>query len=408
MVNSKSALQLWEDKLELFQKERAIATSVDIKFQLDQQIEECQQMIAQLGKSEDKNLLSPPLPLASLEVPGGTIPLNSQFYIRREPWESRSYQEITKAAGLVRIKAPRQMGKTSLMARIRDYAAKQGYRIATFDFQEIDQDILEDLNGFLKRFSAIITRKVGMDTKKISEYWDEDLFGAKENCGNYFQECLLPNLDTPLFLGMDELDRIFPYNKVAKEFLTLLRNWNEQAKVTPTWGKLRMTIVHSTESYVVMDTNSSPFNVGYGVELQDFTPAQILDLSKRHGLNWQGGEVEQLMGVVGGHPYLVRLAIYRLAQKDFTLSEILAEASSDGGIYQEHLRRHLWNLQQHPELAAGLQKVVNSDRPVRLDPIINFKLNGMGLVNLEGNDVTLRYPLLYRAYFQELLGKKIS
>ena len=94
-----------------------------------------------------------------------------------------------------------------------------------------------------------------------------------------------------------------------------------------------MVIAHSTESYVVMDTNSSPFNVGLAVDLAEFTSSQILDLASRHGLNWEIGEVEQLMTMVGGHPYLVRLSLYRIAQGDLTLAELLAEAPTDAGLF---------------------------------------------------------------------------
>ncbi len=70
----------------------------------------------------------PPLPVADLELPSGTMPLDSKFYIRREPWDTRCLQEIENRGGLVRIKAPRQMGKTSLLARIRDRATELGYQ----------------------------------------------------------------------------------------------------------------------------------------------------------------------------------------------------------------------------------------------------------------------------------------
>lgn len=345
----------------------------------------------------------PPLPVAELELPGGTIQLASRFYVQREPWESRSLEQIERNAELIRIKAPRQMGKTSLLARICHHAVEQGYRTATLDFLETDEAIFEDLTVFLKRFCALISRKLGISPRKVSEFWDEELFGPKENCNDYFEQCILGDLTVPLFLGLDELDRLFPYNAVAKEFLALLRSWNEKAKVNETWAKLRMAIAHSTESYVVMDTNSSPFNVGLAVELPEFNQEQVLDLVGRHRLSWGTEEIRQLMNMVGGHSYLVRLALYHVAQGDLTLTQLLATSATDAGIYGEHLRRHLWNLQQNPELATAFQQVVATEEPVCLPSMAAFKLNGMGLVTLQGNEVVLRHPSLYRPYFQSRL-----
>ncbi len=345
----------------------------------------------------------PPLPAAELELPGGMIQLASQFYIKREPWESRCYEQIKKNAGLIRIKAPRQMGKTSLLARIRHHAAEQGYRIATLDFLETDETIFEDLTVFLQRFCALISRKVGISPRKVLEFWDDDLFGPKENCDEYFEQCVLADLTMPLFLGLDELDRLFPYNAVAKEFFALLRAWNEKAKVNKIWSKLRIVLVHSTESYVLGMPNASPFNVGMALELPEFTEKQVSHLAKLHGLSWEPKEVRQLMATVGGHPYLIRLALYHLAQGDLTLTELLAQASTDEGIYGEHLRGYLWDLHHDAELAEAFQQVVVTDQSLRLETMLAFKLNGMGLVTLKGNKVKLRHERLYRPYFREKL-----
>ena len=358
----------------------------------------------------EENVLQTPTPElvnSFLELPRGTVPLNSPFYINREPREPEIYRLIEEEASLVIIKAPHQMGKSSLLARIADHAVKQGYQVIILNFQQIQQDIFQNLESFLKEFCAIITDELGMSSQPLKEALEKErILGVMRLCSRYIEKYILANLTTPLFLGIDEADMIYNNVKVANDFLQLLRAWQEDGRRSPTWGKLRINIVFSGESYMITQPpNSSPFNVGYRIELSEFTPGQILDLSKRHGLSWSVEEVEQLMSIVGGHPYLVRLALYHVAKKDFTLSEILTEAPTDKGIYQEHLRRHLWSLQEHPELLAGFQKVVNSDRPVRLDPRIDFKLHGMGLINREGSFVTLRYPHLYRAYFSKQLGQ---
>ena len=49
-MTSKSALQTWQDRLEFLNRERAIAASADIKFQLDAQIVECEQKIRELSE----------------------------------------------------------------------------------------------------------------------------------------------------------------------------------------------------------------------------------------------------------------------------------------------------------------------------------------------------------------------
>lgn len=52
-----------------------------------------------------------------LEFPNGPVPLNSRLYIKRPPIEAKTYAEVLKPGSLIRIKGPRQMGKTSLLRR---------------------------------------------------------------------------------------------------------------------------------------------------------------------------------------------------------------------------------------------------------------------------------------------------
>lgn len=53
-----------------------------------------------------------------LENPEGQVPLSSPFYVERPPIETTCYGAIAQPNALIRIKAPRQVGKSSLMSRI--------------------------------------------------------------------------------------------------------------------------------------------------------------------------------------------------------------------------------------------------------------------------------------------------
>ncbi|MGB3240117.1 MAG: AAA-like domain-containing protein, partial [Geitlerinemataceae cyanobacterium] len=86
------------------------------------------------------------------------------------------------------------------------------------------------------------------------------------------------------------------------------------------------------------------------------------------------------------------------AQHQLSWEELLETAATETGLYGDHLRRHLWSLQKHPELATALAKVVRSNNAVELESAIAFKLHSMGLVHLQGNLVVPRFEL-YRQYF---------
>ena len=77
---------------------------------------------------------------------------------------------------------------------------------------------------------------------------------------------------------------------------------------------------------------------------------------------------------------------------------MLQNSSISAGIYGDRLKRQLWNLQQQPELLAAFVGVVKSNTPVELDLVEVFKLESMGLVNLQANLATVSCEL-YGQYF---------
>lgn len=338
-----------------------------------------------------------------LEQPEGQIPLDSAYYIDRPPIETDCYEAIIKPGALIRVKAPRQMGKSSLMTRILDHASKESYKTASLNFQSVDAELLGNLDLFLQWFAGSITDVLNLP-EKLEENW-KGVLGSKNKCTNYFQRYLLPSIDTPIALGLDEVDEVFKHPAIANDFFGLLRAWHERAKNDPVWKKLRLIIVHSQEVYIPLNINQSPFNVGLPIELPDLNQAQVQELVQRHGLNWTEKQVEQLMTLVGGHPYLTRVALYQIARGRMKLEKLQQIAPTEEGPYSDHLRRHLLNLQENAQLLAAFKRVLSVDCPVDVGTAEAFKLRSMGLVKFQGNEVM---PLceLYCEYFGDRLGIK--
>lgn len=338
------------------------------------------------------------------ELPVGPVPLTSSFYIERPPIEFQCHQAILQPGALLRIKAPRQMGKTSLMDRILYKAREKSYRTVKLSFQSADEATFASLDTLLRWFCNKVGWKLQVPSQ-ADDCWT-NTFGSKDNCTAYFEECLLLEADTPLVLGLDEVDRVFQHPEVARDFFGLLRAWHEEPKygdrTSATWAKLRLVMAHSTEIYIPLGINESPFNVGLPIELPEFNLNQMYDLAQRYGLNWDDAQVERLTGMVGGHPYLVRVGLYYMTQQNISLEQLLQTAPTEAEPYGEHLRRHLRNLKKHPELIAAFSEIVTANAPVEIDSELEFQLYSMGLVVRFGNGLEPRCDL-YRQYFRSRL-----
>lgn len=354
------------------------------------------------------------LPILDMEFeyPNDPVPLNSPFYIDHPSIEELAYREIQKPGSVIRIRAPRKMGKSSLLQRILSYGKQNNYYIVNLDLRQTEASILSDLKRFLRWFCANVGHFLNLPSR-LDDYWDEDI-GSKVSCTIYLKY-LLNLIDSPLIITINEVNYLFEYPQVAGEFLPMLRSWHEEAKQSEEMQKLRLVMVHSTEVYIPLKLNQSPFNVGLPIRLPFFTQEQVKDLAKRHGIeDTDGNLVTSLMDMVGGHPYLVRLALYHLVvtpdndKKSISdrLQKIISEAYTQGGIYHQHLCEQLAILKDQAELLQILQLIVMSNDGIIVEPIAAYKLESLGLVRLEGNQAIASCQL-YRQYFKYLYEQGI-
>ena len=333
--------------------------------------------------------------------PEGSVPLGSPFYIERAGIESVCYETIAKPGSLTRIKAAKWMGKTSLVNRILDQSRSQGQKTVYLDFDSIERSILQDLDKLLRWLCVMVSRQLELENK-VKDCWDTDILGSNDNCTVYFEEYILAEANCAIALALDNVDRLFSYQEVIEDFFGMLRSWHEKGKIYSCWAQLKLILAHSTEVYIPLDINQSPFNAGVPILLEEFTFSQVETLASLYKLDWDKPQITKLMDLVGGHPYLVRLAMYQINAQNLTLEQFLAEAISETGIYSSPLRRLLNILQQSPKLSFAFAEVVKSAEPVALNSLQIYQLHSIGLVRYQQNLVSPGCQL-YRDYFQRVI-----
>ena len=330
-----------------------------------------------------------------LELPSGTMDPDSKFYIEREG-DAICQTDIARQGVTLTIKAPRQLGKSSLLVRTMERAAAAGKAVAFLDFQLFDRDTLESPEAFFRTLCHWITDKLDL-ADEADRFWEAKL-GLVQRCTRYFRRHVLHEIDGSLVLAMDEVDRMFdcPFRS---DFFGMLRSWHNSRRPGNEWKRLDLALVISTEPYLLIDDlNQSPFNVGQVIELDDFTPDQVCDLNARHGHPLSEAQLTRLMSLIGGHPYLVRRALYLIASGQTDAETLLANAARDDGPFGDHLRRHLFRFRDKPDLRQAMAQIVAHN--TCSDDVLFFRLRGAGLARRAGQAVVPRYGL-YDAYFRE-------
>lgn len=360
--------------------------------------------------SEDGRLVTggdtapPPLPafdprsMKELIAPGGAVKLRDQFYVERAV-DSQLKEQVIRWGTTTTIRAPRQTGKTSLLMRGIKYAREQGVQVVFLDFQSFGREELATLDAFLYEMALTIADELDLDEEIVDEAW-EGVRSSTKKLLRFMERYVLPELNSPLLLAMDEADSLLQTD-YYKDFFGLLRSWHNRRASREVWEKLNMVLVISTEPYLLIDDiHQSPFNVGLHLHLSDFDEAQVRDLNRRHGGPVTDSEISELVALLNGHPFLTRLALYTLVTKEMSWSALSQCAIEEGGPFNDHLWHQFWTIHDKPELQEGLREVILTHRCT--NEMVLFRLLRAGLIKGSGDVYTCRCDL-YQRYFEDKL-----
>ncbi len=335
---------------------------------------------------------SPSSQAGFLESPDHPMSPDSYFYIDRR--EDQDFRKHIKRPGVtITIKGPGQVGKSSMLNRVMPTATAAGKKVVRLDFQLFDESTRANGKLFFRHFCEQLTHKLKI-VDRIQGYWQWS--NKSQNCTDYMSDYVLQTVAQSLILMMDKVEVIFDTD-FCTDFFGMVRNWHNSRAIQPIWKKLDLVFVTSTEPLqFIPNNNLSPFNVGFTIPLVDFTLDEVAELNCRHNSPLNTYEVQRLMNLVAGHPYLTRQALYQVASKRFTSNELFNRAADDDGPFRLHLQRHLQRLQHRPEQQRALKQVI--EQKDLSDVNLFFRLQGAGLIRREKHQVLSRCQL-YADYF---------
>ena len=307
---------------------------------------------------------------------GGAVPLSSPHYLPR-PADGLFAESIEHRDSIVLIKGPRQIGKSSLLARGVAKARSQGAKILLTDFQSMDSECLQSTRTLYLWLISMFLDQTGRN-ERAESFWS-DAVNPSMNLERFVKGELLGSGE-PVFWGMDEVDRVFscPYKS---DFFGLLRSWHNRRamEVDSAWSNLTVAVTYATEAHAfIEDLNQSPFNVGIALELNDFDLKQVAELNRMHGNPLKNiADLQELFSLIGGHPYLLRRGLNALSA-GMSLADLISTATNDHGPFADHLRRLGALMDNSSEARAGLQGLLAGRR---LSSHIEFyRLRSAGVV----------------------------
>jgi hypothetical protein len=238
-----------------------------------------------------------PRPVADprvLRQPGGAVRLDDPCYLRREADHDVDTLAPDIGNTLV-IKAPRQMGKTSLLIRYLAKCKEAGKHTVLIDFQLFTSSQLEDLQTTLSMLAPMLLRDLGVDPSLRRAIADTVALT------DFVEDALMAKLDQPIAVAFDEVDRIVsrPYRD---SFFGMLRHWHNLRAMRPLqgWERLDIALAVATEpSMFIEDDIQSPFNVTDPIRLGPFRREDLEQLNKHFGTILSAVALDQLHELLG-------------------------------------------------------------------------------------------------------------
>ena len=337
--------------------------------------------------------------LNELDAPEGTVKLRSKFYVKREN-EDIWLKTIGKYGETIRVKGAHQMGKSSLLARMHQRAKDNSQKVLYLDFERCDQEVFANLDKLLYYIAQRIAR-YWEASNLPDEYWSTPL-GAKDKLTDFVLQEILEKICLPAVFILDNVDRVFNY-PYRDDFFSLIRAWHNERAIDENWDKLNIVLAYSTEAFLfIQDINQSPFNVGFSIELTDFSRFKVEEMNSQHKMLIKSkNEIASLRKLIGGHPYLLRMAFYQIAQKSISVLQLCKMAPNDDGPFAEHLHRYLIKIEKNQDLRNGLHSVLTKNKCQSNE--IFYRLRASGLIlGHSPNSAQLRCEL-YAQYFKKRL-----
>jgi len=335
--------------------------------------------------------------LAEFESQANNYSWSNKDFLIRPDLNMECCQAIVQPGTLIRVKAPSKMGKSRLLNSILAFSDRQEYHTVHINLLQIERSKFASLDLFLRWFCIYLSDTLNLNLK-LDDYWNQDR-GSMLSCTRYIAT-ILEKFEQPLVLGLDEVDRLLNYPHISQDFFYLLRSWHEESNNDELWEKLRLIVVYSTEDFGNLDINQSPFNVGLPIELKPIERSQIEELADSYSLALSTAEIDRLMTMLGGHPYLVDLILANLSgNPQSNLEELLQQAKTDTGIYSSYLRQHLINLKSNSQLTEILIKILDSSKPIQVDTLLGYQLYRMGLIKWSENNSVVPSCELFKQYF---------
>ncbi|MEM9088020.1 MAG: AAA-like domain-containing protein [Cyanobacteria bacterium P01_F01_bin.53] len=258
---------------------------------------------------------------------GGSLSSDVYSYVERQA-DKDLYQAL-KRGEFCYILNSRQMGKSSLLVRAQSRMQAEGGRCASLDLTNLGTHNVTSEQWYRGIGADVCLEFNLFEMPQFLDWWQAqgDIPQLQKLC-RLIETVLLPAYpQTPLYVFVDEIDSVLSLDFSVDDWFALIRYCYNQRAIDSRFRQLTFVLAGvATSSELIADTMRTPFNVGYGIELQGFQLAEVTPLTR--GLLPTGADADALMTAIlhwtRGQPFLTQKLCLLVMLSAQTVDERLA------------------------------------------------------------------------------------
>ena len=241
-------------------------------------------------------------------ITGGTLPTGAPCYVERQA--DTDLLDGLLSGEFCYVLSTRQMGKSSLMVRTAQRLRQNGRAVVLLDLTAIGYNVTPEAwyDGLLTLLGEQLNR-----SDELEDFWEEhSRLGPLQRWMTALVQVVLPLLDHPLVIFIDEIDAVLSLSFSVDEFFNSIRECYNRRAQDPAYRNITFCLIGvAAPSDLVKETRVSPFNIGRRIVLSDFTQEEchpllagftpIASSSKERELL-----LSRILHWTDGHPYMTQ------------------------------------------------------------------------------------------------------
>ncbi|HIK07314.1 MAG TPA: AAA-like domain-containing protein [Trichormus sp. M33_DOE_039] len=288
---------------------------------------------------------------------GGSLHSDDPSYVIRQA-DKQLYASL-KAGDFCYVFNSRQMGKSSLLHRTRDYLTQEGHSCIYIDVTRLGS---EDTTTEQWYKGVIISLFYGfnfVEKFNFKQWWEMQAgLSPIQKLNQFLEEVLLSQQESRrIFILIDEIDSLLSLSFSASDFFAWIRHCYNQRAHDPKFQRLGFAVFGVVSpSDLITDKRRTPFNIGTAIQLYGFTLEEATPLIQglEAVISQPQAVLQKIIDWTGGQPFLTQKLCQIVVQTAWqTPNRKIDLPPATAGYWVEQLvKKHIiqhWETKDEPE-----------------------------------------------------------